>query len=313
MTSDKTVYTQQQQGDGGGQWSAVVSGDGDSRVILLFPDKEYVVGRSSDVDICIRHGESSRRHARLFFKGGGWWVEDLGSANGVFISGKRISSQQVNHGDVIQIVEIQILMKLEGEYDAGTPIKKVPEIGTGRKKSSFVLVVCLSVAIGLAVVAVLLLFSGTKSGPKESTVLPVQDEILAPASTVQGLQQSPGDPVGKRSTSTTPDDKTLRAKELYRLGLLFYDNGNLSKAIDYWDAARVYDPDSSLVLKKLARATKELDHEISQHIRLANSHLKYQRFYQAEQELSIVFGLVDDKQDVRYQEAQRKLKQIKQQ
>ena len=49
-----------------------------------------VIGRSSDAEIAVPDRSMSRRHARLFFEGGDWLVEDLGSRNGTLLSGRRI-------------------------------------------------------------------------------------------------------------------------------------------------------------------------------------------------------------------------------
>ncbi|MCK5689230.1 FHA domain-containing protein [Myxococcota bacterium] len=50
----------------------------------------YIVGRESGNDIHISGQKVSRQHAKLFWKGSSFWVEDLGSANGVIINGSLI-------------------------------------------------------------------------------------------------------------------------------------------------------------------------------------------------------------------------------
>lgn len=53
---------------------------------------DVVVGRSPDSALVLDDTYSSSRHARFFQSEGAWWVEDLNSTNGTYVSGQRISS-----------------------------------------------------------------------------------------------------------------------------------------------------------------------------------------------------------------------------
>jgi hypothetical protein len=50
-----------------------------------------VIGRGSDCQIKLDDDYSSTRHARLFQSEGEWWVEDLGSTNGTYLDGQRVT------------------------------------------------------------------------------------------------------------------------------------------------------------------------------------------------------------------------------
>ena len=52
---------------------------------------EITLGRDPSADIVIDSPGVSRRHARLFQQGGAHLLEDLGSSNGTFVNGRRIS------------------------------------------------------------------------------------------------------------------------------------------------------------------------------------------------------------------------------
>lgn len=59
------------------------------------------VGRAEDAGLRIPLDSISRQHARLTPAGNEVLVEDLGSANGTWINGKRISRASATHGDEI--------------------------------------------------------------------------------------------------------------------------------------------------------------------------------------------------------------------
>jgi predicted component of type VI protein secretion system len=67
---------------------------------------EFFLGRDLANDIPIPDVEISRRHARIFLQGNLVFIEDLGSTNGTFVNGTRISSpKELHQGDVITLAE----------------------------------------------------------------------------------------------------------------------------------------------------------------------------------------------------------------
>jgi len=61
------------------------------------------IGRGSDNSICLADPTVSRNHARVSFRENDWTLEDLGSANGVNLGGRRVESVILKSGDVFQI------------------------------------------------------------------------------------------------------------------------------------------------------------------------------------------------------------------
>jgi len=58
----------------------------------IFPLLETTtVGRGEDNSIILSNPTVSMNHARITFENGNWEVEDLGSANGIIVNGKRLS------------------------------------------------------------------------------------------------------------------------------------------------------------------------------------------------------------------------------
>lgn len=63
------------------------------------------LGRESTNDIVMDQPTVSRNHARIFYNARGYWIQDLGSANGTFVNGLRIDQQPraLENGQRIQL------------------------------------------------------------------------------------------------------------------------------------------------------------------------------------------------------------------
>ena len=62
-----------------------------------------IVGRSRTCDVVIPSAKVSRQHASLTKVNGELFIEDLGSANGVWLNGEKITRVKVSEGDVYTI------------------------------------------------------------------------------------------------------------------------------------------------------------------------------------------------------------------
>lgn len=87
-----------------------------------------LVGRSSDCDICIPSEEISRHHVRLGLVPDGVMVEELGSANGTFINGRRmVGAALLKPGDELRIDVVRFLLIVPGkEAEHLTPVRDAP-------------------------------------------------------------------------------------------------------------------------------------------------------------------------------------------
>jgi pSer/pThr/pTyr-binding forkhead associated (FHA) protein len=75
-----------------GQPGSVTIADGpQAGVGATLTSEPVVIGRGSDCQIRLDDDYSSTRHARVFQSEGEWWVEDLGSTNGTYLDGQRVT------------------------------------------------------------------------------------------------------------------------------------------------------------------------------------------------------------------------------
>ena len=82
-----------------------------------FAEGEVVtVGRDTDNKITVLADGLSRHHAKIYFKDGAWVVEDVGSTNGTFCRGMRISgAMKLEDAEIIRLGITAILVRLEQE------------------------------------------------------------------------------------------------------------------------------------------------------------------------------------------------------
>ncbi|HSN82130.1 MAG TPA: DUF4388 domain-containing protein [Polyangiales bacterium] len=64
---------------------------------------EIVIGRSSELDMVLVEDMVSRRHAKISVHHGDVYLEDLGSTNGSFVNGEKITRTKLAEGDRILI------------------------------------------------------------------------------------------------------------------------------------------------------------------------------------------------------------------
>ncbi len=70
----------------------VLGPDGASQLSELPPRATIVIGREPDCDVVVRDAKSSRHHCRLTRDEDGFTLEDLGSRNGTFVEGQRLTA-----------------------------------------------------------------------------------------------------------------------------------------------------------------------------------------------------------------------------
>lgn len=85
------------------------------RSVVLENGETWFIGRDSSCAIHIPDPRISRKHLEIKRIGNGFFVIDLGSANGTYLNGKRLTTQQqiqIESGDVISVIDTQCTFEI---------------------------------------------------------------------------------------------------------------------------------------------------------------------------------------------------------
>jgi hypothetical protein len=73
-----------------------------------FPGSVATVGRDPSSDLVLNDPKCSRRHAVIETSGDGITIRDSGSANGIFVNGKKTERSRIRDGDVIKVGDVVV-------------------------------------------------------------------------------------------------------------------------------------------------------------------------------------------------------------
>ena len=89
---------------------------------LKLADGVTVIGRHDDCLIRIKSSQVSRRHCEIFEVADKLTLRDLGSSNGTFVNGKKVSGQQaLKHGDELTVGAVTLRVAQLGKAPVPPP------------------------------------------------------------------------------------------------------------------------------------------------------------------------------------------------
>jgi pSer/pThr/pTyr-binding forkhead associated (FHA) protein len=92
------------EGQEGVQWALrFISGKYQGGEFPLRPNREIIIGRSSDLDMVLVEDMVSRKHAKITTDEHVVTIQDLGSTNGTFVNGEKVRKADLKDGDRILI------------------------------------------------------------------------------------------------------------------------------------------------------------------------------------------------------------------
>ena len=110
------------------------------RTLLPLASRRCTIGSSADCDLVIDDSSVSRTHLLLEQLGGAWFVEDLGSRNGTYLNGHRITARRVvRPGDELRLgLARAVIRGVVSGSGADTSIVEEPPSLTPRERDVLV-------------------------------------------------------------------------------------------------------------------------------------------------------------------------------
>lgn len=104
----------------------------------LPPDREIVIGRSSELDMVLVEDMVSRKHAKITTNGAQIIIMDLGSTNGTFVNGEKVRKTRLKEGDRILIGTsiLKVVVTQQSGVSTSEAREALAEVGKESKKQS---------------------------------------------------------------------------------------------------------------------------------------------------------------------------------
>jgi pSer/pThr/pTyr-binding forkhead associated (FHA) protein len=116
----------------------VLGNGGGHRFTIL--EGRTTIGKGA-TDLVLKHRTVSRLHAAIETVTGGWVVQDLGSRNGTFVNGARISGPHALHtGDELRLGEVRVSFRstvVDESLSQTSPMAAPPRL-TNRERDALV-------------------------------------------------------------------------------------------------------------------------------------------------------------------------------
>ncbi len=95
-------------------------------------DRPFTVGRDAGCDVAlVEEARVSRRHLEIVPAEGGWWIADLGSANGTLVDGERIDRVRVEGAQEVEVGEggplVRFAVATPAQAESPAPLPPAPE------------------------------------------------------------------------------------------------------------------------------------------------------------------------------------------
>lgn len=140
------------------------------------------LGRSAENDVVLRDEGVSRQHARVQRGPQGWKLKDLGSTNGTYVNGRRITDAHVlRAGDRVVLGSAMLLVQEEGQRSVPGAAEVHREVRASAAPKPALMIIGAVLVVVVLVGIVLLLVTMLQPEPQPPSGAPTvqMDQLLA--------------------------------------------------------------------------------------------------------------------------------------
>ncbi|MBW1872585.1 MAG: FHA domain-containing protein [Deltaproteobacteria bacterium] len=120
-----------------------ISGKYQGGMFPLRPNREIVIGRSSDLDMVLVEDMVSRKHAKIVIGSSRVSIQDLGSTNGTFVNGEKVKKARIKEGDriligtsILKLVGIEATGEKQQPYSEAEVRSMMEQVAARKARSS---------------------------------------------------------------------------------------------------------------------------------------------------------------------------------
>ena len=96
----------------------IVRGGKNEGAVITVNKPQFVIGRLPECNLRIESKALSRRHAQIDVKDGAVTVKDLGSTNGTFVDGQKITEEvELKNGQILRIGPLETQVQISAEIN----------------------------------------------------------------------------------------------------------------------------------------------------------------------------------------------------
>ncbi len=307
----------------------------DTGVAYKLVGQSITIGRSPDNNVVLQDNKASRNHARLEQRPDGYWIQDLGSQNGIILNGQSHREVKLKSGDqliigttVVQFgaPPVPLLQSTKTAAPGVQPLMSAPmppPHGTGmnpnepwpmaplaKSKRSRgpspeqKLVMGVAVAILVGSIAML-----TSSEIKKRKAFELQDE---------NKMQETLETIGKENLQKFEEIKIkgkdtpeyIEAQNFYLRGFREFREGNFIRAMQNFNSSLALFPAHPLARRYLERSQIRLREEAIAALARGEKALQLQKYGQALNEYQTVKRLLGDPNNENYKLAEQRIRTI---
>lgn len=287
----------------------------------IMKEEQLTFGRSAKCNIVLDDESVSREHAVLRSEYGQYIIEDLQSANGITLNGKRVQKAMLKNNDLVHLGKTELQISVTGAFAANlndTASREIVYEEEALSLSSFrekirsnskMLIIALLILTFLLGTG-LFFFFGTKK-PESTSADRVPPDLVTINPAVVPTQPisppvSPASETGQKPTApSVAQDKRLNMMRHMESGQIHFDSGRLNEARIEWESALALDPQNEMAKLKLKKAGEEINDRANKAYNRAMQNFNYLNYEAAIQDWMLVMNLIPDPQHQLYRNAAR--------